>query len=129
MKKKIKFTQSKYYSVFFCVCFFRRVRTIISKAKIERESGVNRTGIKRNSNVNRTFDSHSILNSHTSKVSFPPCLTFLASVFGTFLPYFSDPAFPRVLRRIYKSLLNKKKFASTGKRTRDLSHAKRVSYL
>ena len=63
------------------------------------------------------------------KLLFPPGLTFLASVFGTFLPYFSDPAFPRVLRRIYKSLLNKKKFASTGKRTRDLSHAKRVSYL
>ena len=28
------------------------------------------------------------------KVVFPPGLTFLASVFGTFLTYFSDPAFP-----------------------------------
>ena len=52
------------------------------------------------------------------KLLFPPGLTFLASVFWTFLPYFSDPAFPEVLRRSYKSLLNKKKFESTGIRTR-----------
>ena len=43
-----------------------------------------------------------------SKISFPHGLTFLASVFWTFLIHFSDPG--RVLRRIYKSLLNKKSF-------------------
>ena len=46
----------------------------------------------------------------TGKIFFPPGLTFLASVFWTFLTCFSDPTFRWVLRRIYKSLLNKKIF-------------------
>ena len=37
------------------------------------------------------------------KLSFPPGLTFLASVFWTFLPYFSDPAFPGILREEVRS--------------------------
>ena len=40
------------------------------------------------------------------KLLFPPGLTFLASVFWTFLPYFSDPVW--VLRRIRSPYLIKK---------------------
>ena len=42
------------------------------------------------------------------KLLFPSCLTFLASVFWTFLPYFSGPVW--VLRRIRSPYLIKKLF-------------------
>ena len=43
-----------------------------------------------------------------TNVIFPPGLTFLASVFWTFLPYFSDPVWVPVLRRIQSPYLIKK---------------------
>ena len=46
------------------------------------------------------------LSDGISKQFFPPGLTFLASVFWTFLPYFSDPVW--VLRRIQSPYLIKK---------------------
>ena len=46
---------------------------------------------------------------------FPPGLTFLASVFWTFLTYFSDPAFPGILREEVRSpYLIKKKLTRRG---------------
>ena len=51
------------------------------------------------------------------KYLFPPGLTFLASVFWTFLPYFSV----WVLRRIQSPYLIKNKFVAGGSRTRVVS--------
>ena len=45
---------------------------------------------------------------------FPPSLTFLASVFWTFLPYFSDPAFPGILREEFRSPYLIKKLTRRG---------------
>ena len=55
------------------------------------------------------------------KVVFPPGLTFLASVFGTFLTYFSDPTFQAGYLEEFKVLTLNKIFVAGGSRTRVVS--------